>query len=339
MPDRVAGLHLVHAYDSHLDVSFDGTLIAHYDYRPNAPQWEAPKPYFSPIRTLTGDLVTIFRPYDHPWHKGLYLGLPYVGESNFYGGPTYVHGQDYVFLENNGSMVHEAFESIELGSSQVAFVEELGWFTYDGQRVADERRDVSINVPSVEDSAWFIRFSSMIYNCQEESLVFSSPTARGRPKAGYGGLMWRGPRSFTGGEILGPDGRSGVEMMGERAAWLAFIGHQDGKDLSSRGSDQEAGADVRQTSVAQSTVVFVDAANHSGKPTQWFVRTEPYAMIGAAPFFDADVVVPRGERFHLACSVLIADGAWSASDIEKYVAAHDLARFEESSLSQVAGAL
>src|ERR1700733_8666385 len=117
MPEGRGRLGLAHYLDSHFDVSVDEIVIASYVYNAHAPQWESPKPYFSPLRTLSGDLMTIFRPYDHPWHKGLYLGLPYVGSENLYGGPTF-DGQAYVFLDNNGSMVHEAFDQLELGSSQ-----------------------------------------------------------------------------------------------------------------------------------------------------------------------------------------------------------------------------
>jgi hypothetical protein len=299
-------LRLVHDYGSHLDVSVGELVIARYVYSPLAAQRESPKPYFVPVRTLAGDVVTVFRPNDHVWHKGIYLGFPYVGEENLYGGPTYVDGEGYLFLDNNGSMVHEGFDLLELSGSSVQFSERLGWFDHDGQRLADEHRVVSLNVPDAPDGAWFLRFSANIHNHREEPLVFSSPTVRGRPQAGYGGLMWRGPRSFTGGEIIGPDGRSGPDMMGQRAEWLAFVGRHDEVDR-------------------QSTIVFVEAGRGPGEPIQWFVRSEPYAMIGSAPFFDADVVVEKGGSFRLASSVIIADGAWDAGDIQKYVDVHDLA--------------
>ena len=327
MAEDYGRIELVHVHDSHFDASAAGTTIARYVYQADAPLWESPKPYFAPLRTLSGDVVTVFRPYDHPWHKGLYLGLPYVGDENLYGGPTF-DGQNYVFLDNNGSMRHETFERLMVMSSQVVFSERLAWLAHDGRRIAEERRSVSINVPGIADGAWYLRFLSRIYNNGEEPLVFSSPTVRGRPQAGYGGLMWRGPRSFTGGQILGPDGRSGPQMMGQRAQWVAFIGHQDGKDLSVRDADHQSGRDVRDNPAAQSTIVFVDAAA-STEPTQWFVRSEPYAMIGSAPFFDRDVIVPQEESLKIACSVVVADGAWAASDIEKYLAVNDLASAEQ----------
>ncbi len=306
MPEQDQRVQVSDVYQSHFDLSVAGTVLARYVYRPEAPQVESPKPYFEPVRTLAGDVVTVFRPHDHVWHKGIYLGLPYVADENLYGGPTFVDGQGYVFLENNGSMGHEGFSDLDLRSSSFAFAERLGWFSHDGRRIADERREVTLDVPDAGGAVWFIRFSTTITNRLEGPMVFSSPTVRGRPQAGYGGLMWRGPRSFTGGQILGPDGLSGPDMMGQRADWLAFMGRHDG-------------------SGNQSTVVLVDADRGARDPVQWFVRTEPYAMMGSAPFFDADVVVSSGESYRLACAVVIACGSLSPDDIEKCIAVHNLA--------------
>jgi hypothetical protein len=40
-------------------------------------------------------------------------------------------------------------------------------------------------------------------------------------EAGYGGLFWRGPRSFTGTVVTpgGTGGTGGDELMGSRGAW------------------------------------------------------------------------------------------------------------------------
>jgi hypothetical protein len=81
-----------------------------FRYLPGDPQLESPRPYFHPVGTLRGDLVTIYRPHDHIWHKGIALSLPHVGEENFWGGPTFRAGR-YVQLPNDGAMRHESFEA------------------------------------------------------------------------------------------------------------------------------------------------------------------------------------------------------------------------------------
>ena len=64
--------------------------------------------------------MSLFRPHDHVWHKGIAWSLPHVGEHNFWGGPTYVHGSSYVQLDNNGSAVHRAMTALTSPARRVA---------------------------------------------------------------------------------------------------------------------------------------------------------------------------------------------------------------------------
>jgi hypothetical protein len=116
-----------------------------------------------------------------------------------------------------------------------------------------------------------------------------SPTTQGRPHAGYGGLFWRGPRSFTGGTVTVPEGSGGDELMGLRTPWMAFSGVHDGHGHTS-------------------TIVMVDAPTNAGHPTRWFVRATPFAALCPAPFFDTELTVPPGEAVGLRYAVVIADG-------------------------------
>src|SRR3546814_17166724 len=71
-------------------VSDGASELVRYTYAPDARQLEAPKPYLHPLRTRSGNTVTLHRPHDHPWHAGLTWSLPVVGGENFWGGPTFV---------------------------------------------------------------------------------------------------------------------------------------------------------------------------------------------------------------------------------------------------------
>ena len=96
--------------------------------------------------------------------------------------------------------------------------------------------------------------------------------------AGYGGLFWRGPASWTGGEIVNA-------QMGESAPWIAL-----------RGPD--------------ATVACVDDPSNPRYPTKWFVRSTPYACIAAAFSFDEPLHLPSGDTLRLRYRVVIADGEW-----------------------------
>lgn len=268
-----------------LVAEIDGVEVLRYVYLPDMPATESPKPYFHPLRTLSGNLVTCYRPHDHRWHKGLQLTASHVSGQNFWGGGTYVHGSGYVDLPNNGTMRHEEWLS--------PGVERLTWWTRDGEHWVDEIRTFAV---SSDQDAWTLDFASALTNVRGEDLLFGSPTTHGRPMAGYTGLFWRGPRSFTGGEVISPGGE---DMMGKTAPWLAFVGKHDEVDSSS-------------------TLLF-----RSADPGQaWFVRSEPFAAVNPSIAFSDEVRLAPGDTMELSYSVVIADGAWERDRLETYVKAH-----------------
>lgn len=267
---------------------WDEVELFRYTYLPSDPQLESPRPYFHPVRTLGGDLVSLYRPHDHVWHKGIALSLPNVGPENFWGGPTFRRGS-YVQVDNDGAMRHEGF-GLAVGKDDVVRLDErLSWVTEAGQTVITEWRRIGATA-WVADDAWNLAFETTISNVSGADIVIGSPTTEGRPNAGYGGLFWRGPRSFTGGTVLTPDGTGGDELMGVRGPWMAFTGRHDEHGRSS-------------------TLVFRDAPGNLGYPSQWFVRSTPYACLCPAPFFDAEYTLAIGAALTLHYDIAVADGA------------------------------
>ena len=59
--------------------------------------------------------------------------------------------------------------------------------------------------------------------------------------------------------------------------------------------------------------MFVDQTSEQDFDTKWFVRSEPFACINPAPFFDRVRVVAADETIELRHVVAIADGASDAS--------------------------
>ncbi|MBO3083194.1 PmoA family protein [Cellulomonas fengjieae] len=282
-------LSALHDVGRAIDVVADGTTLARYVYVPGDAQLESPRPYLHPVRTRGGDVVTAFRPHDHVWHKGIAWSLPVVGEHNFWGGPTYVHGQGYVQLENDGSMDHVALTALTVGSDRVDVAHALAWHTQAGSHVVDEQRALGFLVPAGRDDAWVLTFDTTMTNVSSVDLTIGSPTTRGRENAGYGGLFWRGPRSFTGGTLLAPDFRGGEEIRGTRGPWMGFVGQHD----------ETGGA---------STVVMVDAGDNPGHPPQWFARSELFGCLNPAPFFSTEVPFAPGDSLRFRYAVVVADG-------------------------------
>lgn len=274
-----------------------GVELMRYVYRPDFPAFEGSKPYAHPLRTRSGDVVSGYRPHDHRWHKGLQMTVSNLSGQNFWGGGSYVreHG-GYVDLPNVGTIRHDEFTAPGR--------ERLSWHTQAGEHWLDEVRDLAVR--DVEDDSWALHLATSMTNVRGEPLRFGSPTTEGRPMAGYSGLFWRGPRSFTGGRVIAEGGQGGPEMMGRTASWLAYVGEHDEVDRSS-------------------TLLFVAEPG-----TTWFVRTTPFAAVNPSlAFFEEVELAPDATRAH-GYRVVVGDGAWDRDRLEAYMAAHPPERSAET---------
>jgi hypothetical protein len=272
-------------------VRWDEADLFRYIFNPDDPRLESPRPYFHPVRTLGGNVVTVYRPHDHVWHKGIAWSLPNVGPHNFWGGVTFRRGDGYIQLPNNGTMRHDGFDIGCAKDDLARLTERLTWLAESGPEVIEEARRIAVTAWP-EDGAWLLRFESSMRNVTAQTLPIGSPTTEGRPNAGYGGLFWRGPRSFTGGVVITPEGTGGDEVMGRRAPWLGFAGQHDGRG-------------------GWSTLVFRDDPGRSG---QWFVRSTPFGAVCPAPFFDSVYPLEAGATLTLSYDVVVADGELGPRD-------------------------
>lgn len=271
-----------------VSVSSADTELFTYVYQSAADQYESPRPFIHPLRTLGGRLVSVYRPHDHLWHVGIAWSLPHFGADNFWGGPSFRADRGYVQLDNNGSTRHRRTEQIEVTDGVFTFAHDLDWYRLDGTHVVTETRRLTARVEPVRD-AWILTFETSMENVSGADIMIGSPTTEGRPDAGYGGLFWRGPRSFTGGTVLGPDGATGETLRGRHAPWMAFTGQHDELEGSS-------------------SIVMVDAPTNAQHPPQWFARSEPFGCLGPAPFFSTEVQFGNGETMTNRYAVVIADG-------------------------------
>jgi hypothetical protein len=279
-------LHIDHAVGRSVTVSAGEVALFTYVYRPDTAQLESPKPYLHPIRTLAGDVVSLFRPHDHVWHKGIAWSLPHVGEHNFWGGPTYLQG-GYSQLANNGAAVHRSLSALSTDGSSATLAHRLDWISEQGARVIDERRALTATVADAD--SWVLVFETAMTNVSGATLSIGSPTTKGRENAGYGGLFWRGPRSFTDGIVQSESGIGADDLRGKRAEWFAFRGRHDETGTSS-------------------TLLMVDDSRNPNHPPQWFTRSEMFACLNPAPFFSEELEVADGETVTFRYAVVVTSG-------------------------------
>ncbi|QIJ61473.1 PmoA family protein [Streptomyces sp. JB150] len=306
----MTALRVTHTHGDRVTVTEadTGVELLAYVYRPEA-AWEAPKPYLHPLRTLSGAVVTGYRPNDHRWHKGLQMTASHLSGANLWGGNSYVHGKGYVALpERVGSMAHVTFDEVSADGGRVVLAERLTWHPHSGELWAEERRRIEVHDVDPAAGSWALTWTSAITNRRGEPLRFGSPTTAGREMAGYTGLFWRGPRAFRGGRVTGPDGE-GPGLMGRQAPWLAYTGEHDGAD-------------------GHATLVFAHAPenDHAGTrgahPAHWFVRNDPFAAVAPSWAFFDELELAPGDTLSRRYRVVVADGAWGREEIAAYLEAH-----------------
>ena len=154
---------------------------------PDMPQAESPKPFFHPVNTLAGDLITNYRPHDHVWHKGIQMTIAHLEGQNFWGGGSYRHGQGYVDLPNNGSQRHDGWESIEVEDNRFAATEKLSWITQAGEHWIDETRGIAVETVDAEAGYWTLDFTTSLRNVRGEGAAYLLADD-GRASAGR---LWR----------------------------------------------------------------------------------------------------------------------------------------------------
>lgn len=280
-------------HEDALVVEHAGVELARYVVQSHAPAFEAPKPYLHPLRTLAGDVVTNYRPHDHRWHKGLQLTCTDLSDHNIWGGHTWVEGTGYTALDNLGRMDPEGPVTVSPGEIS----HDLVWRSARGDALIGEHRTVSFTL--VDDSVWALEWTGELRNLSTETLSFGSPATRGLAGSGYSGLWWRGPRSFTGGEVLLPTGPSpAADARGTDAEWLAFVGTHDGVDRSS-------------------TLVFEQIVPSERFRTQWFVRSEEFAAVNPSWAFERTFPLEPDATVRIGYRVTIADGALAVDDVER----------------------
>ncbi|SMH44375.1 Methane oxygenase PmoA [Rathayibacter oskolensis] len=250
---------------------------------PRTPARDSPRPYLHPVSTPGGVVVSDLRPPDHDWHLGLSLAVANLSisdervDANFWGGVTWVAGEGYRQLDNNGSQRVLAQDGSTL---------DLGWIDASGRLLLRERRSHSVHRPGAGAAVLTIasEWSPVV-----DGLRFGSPTTAGRPGAGYGGLLLRLTSAFGAALVLTPEGATTPEAaMGAESPWLAL-------------------------STGAATVAIAASPANPVTPSPWFVRTGATPMLGAAPFFHREWPLEGPARW--SWRVVLADGPLDAAGI------------------------
>lgn len=270
-------IELQHEQDRAEVLLWNKRILCRYVYKSDTPEAEAPRPYFHPLNSLSGETLTNFRPNDHPWHHGLSMTVNNVSGANFWGGPTCIRGQGYQMLKNQGAQHHIAWVRLEVIRDTAVFEQTLEW-KHDGEVLLKESRTIKIAVNEAAKS-WSLQWISRLTNVTGRVLSMGNPhSAAGLAGSHYTGLAFRGARELLDDhldptiKVIAEGNLEGIPAVhGARANWMEWHGQMD-------------------TTLQRVRLRF---ESNSG-PVHWFVRRN--APLMAFPFhFDQNLEVAPGD--------------------------------------------
>jgi hypothetical protein len=301
-------MKLVQENDSKVVCTDGGSVLLEYVYRPEVPVRESAKPYFHPIRTLAGTVVTAFRPDDHLHHHGLCMTLSQVDDHNFWGGSTYRRETGtYQELHNYGKQEHAGWDILEASDEQAVMKETVRWLTIDEEHLLTDTRQFTVSQVNRQEGSYVLDVDFRITNVSGRSLTLGNFQSIGGLKGSfYTGFAFRAADRFA--EItdefeprlMAAGGLDGVDVIhGASAPWMAMAGR-----------DPATGA--------KSTVILMDQSGNPGYPNKWFVRWG-YTQAAFPMIADQPMVIPPQKELRLVYRILIADGVWSRAFVEEKI--------------------
>lgn len=252
-----------------VEMRYGRQRLFRYVFQPQTPVDEAPRPYFHPVCTLRGVVVTAFQPPDHRWHHGISFTIPDLEGVNFWGGPTDLPGQGYQMRANHGRVAHVEWEA---AGGLDEFAHRLHWLDPQGALLLHESRRIQSAI--IDDAAWQLDFHTTLSNRAGRPLAFKAW------RAGYGGLFWRGTPAFTQRWLS-----SGVTpIMGQRAPRLHY-------------------------SSASAALILEDQPENPRYPNPWFSRGDDEGYVGACfgLFYEKPYVLGARETLRLRYRLIISD--------------------------------
>lgn len=266
-----------------------GTSIELRDSHRDAPLWRyvyggKPKPFFHPLCTPAGHVLTNFEPHDHFWHRGLWFTIKFINGENFWEENLDGFGRQKTRLPP--TITHAAGGQISLFSS-------LDWVRPDEKTtVIHEQR--LINYRPIDSSSYAIDFTFILLPTVDLLLDRTPYTTWG----GYGGLTFRGNRNWQESRLLFADGTTSDRPTPKISQWCDLSGKFDG------GINQAGG------------IAIFDHPRNPRYPTPWYGGTGTGHYFNAAFLFNEPMKVPAKEKLRFQYRTFVHDGIPDVAKLE-----------------------
>ncbi len=258
------------------------------------------KPYFHPLGTLEGTVLTDQGPRDHVWHHAGWFSFKMLN------GVNYWEENRQTGLSAGRTEVVDA--KVKTNPDFSAIIDmRLSYHEPEKPELISERRIIRVARPKPNGDYtidWQMRFTAKQDVEIERTPRPGQPGGRGH--GGYAGLSLRMSKALLKWTFLDSEGRTGMKIHGKSARWVTFKG-----DLGK----------------GTAGVTFFDYPSNRRHPTKWFIVTGmPY--YSPAFVFDRGMKLKKGEELGYAYRIMVHAKAPEPRELDAEFNRFALEKFE-----------
>ncbi len=251
-------------------------------------------PYFHPLATTDGRVLSWNRPPDHVWHHGLWFCWKYINGVNYWELNPATGKPD-----GRTAWSDVRVDPRDDHSAQISMT--LSYRPADGgETVLDERRRIAISAPD-EAGVYRIDWTSTFKALAGKVILDRTPPQE-QAWGGYAGLSVRFAQNLT--------ERQAISTFGP-----AEFGEGDRHRSHGPAMDYSGLIDGQAVGLA-----FLDHPRNPRHPTPWYlIRSSAMGYINAALLSDEPMTLENGEAITLRYRLIVHPGRW---DTERLQAAY-----------------
>lgn len=235
------------------------------------------KPYFHPLCTTDGTLLTALRPKDHPWHRALWFSWKHINGLNYW--EENRKGLSQGLTEIKTVKIPKILAKAGL-ATRIDMT--LGFHPPGKADVMSEKCIIEISIPNAA-GVYKIDWTSKFTAGDKDVFLDRTPIKGekgGKGYGGYAGLSLRLARELRKWPAVDSEGRKDMKIHGQPAKWMGF-------------GDKTGGGGV-----------FIEAGKSSlGVPRWYIAKGMPY--FSPAVLFAKPLTLKAGKSIELAYTITI----------------------------------
>ena len=243
------------------------------------------KPYFHPLSTLDGSVLTGLRPEDHPWHRAIWFSWKFINGLNYW-------EEDRASGQSEGITELKSVRYELTKQFGATFNLELTYHPPTGQDLLNEERSVRLSAPA-DDGSYFMDWESRFTALADEVILDRTPLPdepNGQSWGGYAGFSARLNNQLWEVKAINDSGKAD-ELHGKPSRWMTY----QAKNLK--------GQPIAMT--------IFDHPENINYPNKWFISNDPqtpFYYFSPAVIFDTKLVLKKGDKVNLKYRLLVSPG-------------------------------